>query len=170
MRIGTLLGIAVGIAACADATVPVAPRAMGEVATLEADAVEHVTVPFSSTLWVGCANGGAGETVALSGELVISSHETVDADGGTHSRQMMRPQRITGVGATSGLNYTGTGMAFMSEGVVDEGGSVYTFVNNFRVIGQGPGNNLLVHMVVHQTTNADGAVVADVNLSTTTCK
>lgn len=170
MRIGTLLGIAVTIAACAESSAPVAPRAIGEVATLEADAVEHVTVPFSSTIWIGCANGGAGENVALSGELVISNHETVDADGGTHTRQMMRPLGVTGVGQTSGMNYKGTGMAFLSEGVADDGGSVYTFVNNFRIIGQGPGNNLLVHMVVHQTTNADGDVVADVNLSSNTCK
>ena len=170
MRIGTLLGIAVGVAACADSPAPVAPGAPGVLATLEADAVEQVTVPFSATIWIGCANGGAGESVALSGELVISSHETVDADGGTHTRQMMRPQAVTGVGATSGMNYKGTGMAFMSEGVSDDGGSVYTFVNNFRIIGQGPGNNLLVHLVVHQTTNADGVVATDVNLSSHTCK
>ena len=170
MRIGTLLGIAVGVAACADSPAPVAPRAIGEVATLEADAVEHVTVPFSSTIWIGCANGGAGEVVAISGELVISNHETVDADGGSHTRQMMRPQNVAGVGATSGMNYRGTGMAFMSEGVADDGGSVYTFVNNFRIIGQGPGNNLLVHLVAHQSTSADGAVVSEVNLSSNTCK
>ena len=33
-----------------------------------------------------------------------------------------------------------------------------TFVNNFRIVGQGPGNNFLVHEVAHITFNANGTV------------
>lgn len=171
MRIGALLGIAMGIVACAESPSPVAPRALDQSPTLSADGSStQTTLPFSATLWIPCANGGAGETVALSGELEFSSHEVLDADGGTHERRMVRPSGVVGVGATSGLNYRGTGMSFMSEGVAAEGSSVYTYVNNFRIIGQGAGNNLLVHAVVHQTTDADGNVVATVDLSSNTCK
>jgi hypothetical protein len=31
-----------------------------------------------------------------------------------------------------------------------------TFVNNFRIIGQGPGNNFLLHETFHLTVNANG--------------
>jgi hypothetical protein len=171
MRIGTLLGIAVVMAACAESPSPVAPRALDQSPTLAADVSStQTTLPFNTTLWIACANGGAGEMVALSGELEFSSHEVLDADGGTHERRMVRPSRVAGVGGTTGLNYRGTGMSFLSEGVAAEGSSVYTYVNNFRIIGQGPGNNLLVHAVVHQTTDPDGNVVAEVNASSSTCK
>ena len=171
MRIGTLLGIAVGIAACAESPSPVAPRLLDQTPTLSADvSATQTTLPFSATIWIGCANGGAGEIVALSGELEFSSTEVVGADGGTRERRMMRPSGVVGVGATSGLTYRGTGMSFLSEGVASEGSSVYTYVNNFRIIGQGPGNNLLMHGVVHQTTDADGNVTAEVNLSSASCK
>jgi hypothetical protein len=32
------------------------------------------------------------------------------------------------------------------------------FINNFRIIGQGPVNNFLVHETLHFTINADGTV------------
>lgn len=168
MRIGTLLGIAVGVAACAES--PVGPRTLDHTPSLAANAVDHQVMPFNQSVWISCANGGAGEDVALSGELVVTNHEVTDADGGSHTRQMMRPQRVTGVGATSGKKYQGTGMGFWSDGQTSDGGSVYTYVQNFRIIGQGPGNNLLVHMVTHVTTNANGDVTADVDLSSNACK
>jgi hypothetical protein len=170
MRIGALLGIAVGVAACAEAPSPVAPRALDTSPALSADVSStQTTLPFNASLWVPCANGGAGEYVALSGNVEFSTHDVLDADGGTHERKMMRPSGVSGVGATTGLHYRGTGMSFMSDGVSD-GASAYTYVNNFRIIGQGPGNNVLVHAVVHQTLNAEGAVTAEVNLSSSSCK
>jgi hypothetical protein len=33
-----------------------------------------------------------------------------------------------------------------------------TFVNNFRIIGQGPGNNFVLHENFHLTINANGEV------------
>ena len=127
-------------------------------------------MPFNASLWVPCANGGAGEYVALSGVIEFSTHDVLDGDGGTHERKMMRPSGVSGVGATTGLHYRGTGMSFMSEGVSTDGASAYSYVNNFRIIGQGPGNNVLVHAVVHQTTNAEGVVTAEVNVSSSSCK
>ena len=171
MRIGALLGIAVGVAACAESPSPVAPRALDQSPALSADVSStQTTFPFNASLWVPCANGGAGEYVALSGEVVFSTHDVLDADGGTHEQKLMRPSGVSGVGATTGLSYRGTGMSFMSEGESAEGSTTYTYVNNFRIIGQGPGNNVLVHAVVHQTTNADGDVTAEVNLSSSSCK
>ena len=33
-----------------------------------------------------------------------------------------------------------------------------SFNNNFRIIGEGPGNDLLIHEVAHITINANGRV------------
>jgi hypothetical protein len=68
---------------------------------------------------------------------------------------------VFGVGATTGRTYRGTGGTF--EGLVESDGSVYSVVNNFRIIGQGAGNNLTMHMVLKQAYNANGELTADVN-------
>jgi hypothetical protein len=52
--------------------------------------------------------------------------------------------------------YQGTGDPRDSfNGVV---GFEETFVNNFRIIGQGPGNNFLVHENFHITVNVNGTL------------
>lgn len=171
MRIGALLGIA-AIAACAEYPSPVAPRAIDQAPTLSAAVESNEQVrPFRRRLWISCANEGAGENVTLSGELVIRSHLVEDENGGSHLWTFFRPSNVVGVGASSGLRYRGTGETFEGEVYASDGApAVYTMVNNFRIIGQGPGNNLLMHMVVHQTWNADGELVADVDFSDSSCK
>jgi hypothetical protein len=43
-------------------------------------------------------------------------------------------------------------------------------VNNFRIIGQGTGNNFLVHETFHITVNADGTMTASVDNFSVDCK
>jgi hypothetical protein len=43
-------------------------------------------------------------------------------------------------------------------------------VNNFRIIGQGPGNNYLVHETMHFTINADGTTTVSFDNLTVDCK
>ena len=168
MRIGALLGIAVGIAACAESPSPVAPNALGTTPTMSAEVeTSDVVMPWGATLWIGCANGGAGETVALAGQLSIRSHEVVSDDGVTRLWTQYRPIGVIGVGTVSGRTYRGTGGTF--EGLVESDGSVYSVVNNFRIIGQGPGNNLTMHMVLKQVYNANGELTANVNLTNANC-
>ena len=169
MRIGALLGIAVGIAACAESPSPVGPGTLGGTPlSAEASSTELV-VPFGASLFVPCANGGAGESVALAGSLSIRSHEVTTEDGITRLWTQWRPLGVVGIGATSGQRYRGTGGTF--EGLVDRSeGSVYSVVNNFRIIGQGPGNNMTMHMVIKQAYNANGELTAEVNLQQQDCR
>ena len=45
-----------------------------------------------------------------------------------------------------------------------------TFVNNFKIIGQGEGqNNLLVHETFHITVNPDGTVTAFFDKASVQC-
>jgi hypothetical protein len=46
----------------------------------------------------------------------------------------------------------------------------FTYINNFRMIGQGPGNNFLVHTTNHVTINANGEATATVDNTSTECK
>lgn len=45
-----------------------------------------------------------------------------------------------------------------------------TFVNNFRVIGQGRDNNLSVHENPHMTVNPNGALTSFVDNFSLTCQ
>jgi hypothetical protein len=124
---------------------------------------------FDVTLFVPCAEGGAGEEVHISGPLKELFHVTLDGNGGFHFNSLFNPLGITGVGLTSGDQYQATGetrFSFNDRGLPFE----FDFVNNFKIIGHGPGNNFLVHDNVHVTVNANGTVTADHVNSTFDCK
>jgi len=110
------------------------------------------------SVFVPCANGGAGEVVDLSGplhELISLTINGNNISGTTH----FQPQGISGTGETTGDKYQATGVTedhFNSS--FQNGQFNETFVNNFRIIGQGPGNNFLVHENFHITVNSNGDV------------
>ena len=172
MRIGAMLGIAVGVAACAESpAAPTSLRVIDQPPALSVVTSTNLTRPFSASLWIPCANGGVGEMVRLLGEVVIQVHTTVDDNGGVHSLTHARPSRVVGVGAVTGLVYRGTGGTFVHENEDSDGfPSTYSYGNIFRIIGQGPGNNLMMHIVVHQTVNANGEITAEVDLTNQSCK
>jgi hypothetical protein len=113
---------------------------------------------ISLSVFVPCAAGGAGELVDLSGTLhtlITFAANKNNVAGYLHSQ----PQGISGVGETTGDKYQATGVTLESfGGSLQNGQFNQTFVNNFRIIGQGPGNNFLVHETVHITVNANGSV------------
>jgi hypothetical protein len=113
--------------------------------------------PIDLVVFVPCANGGAGELVELSGTLHDLFSITVNGNS-LHVKVHDQPQGVSGTGLTTGDKYQATGVTQeefnTSFGVQD------TFINNFRIIGQGNGNNLLVHENFHITINANGTVTA----------
>ncbi len=120
----------------------------------------NLTVPTNIYVSIPCALGGQGEDVYLSGDLHVVLHFTLDASGsGYHVDEHYQPQGITGVGMTSGVKYQATGVTRSSENFRALPYS-YTFVNNFRLIGAGPGNNYLLHETFHLTINANGELTA----------
>jgi hypothetical protein len=125
-------------------------------------------VPITLFAFVPCANDGAGELVELTGTLHLLSHVTIDAQGGLHVKQHAQPQGVSGIGLTTGDRYQGTGVTqsqFNATAAVEE-----TFINNFRIIGQGPDNNFLVHSTFHVTVNANGEVTTVVDNFSIECR
>ena len=105
----------------------------------------------------------------LSGDLHIVSHITRDAGGGYHLDDHYQPQGISGVGMTSGARYQATGVTRSSENCRALPYN-YTLVNNFRIIGQGTGNNYLLHETFHLTVNANGELTASADNFGVDCK
>jgi hypothetical protein len=115
-----------------------------------------VRTPIDGLMSASCANGGAGEDVAVSGTLHEVFHTTVDGAGGFHVRQQFNWQGVGGIGQVTGAKYRFTGGNVLELNM--KAGSEQTLVNNFRVIGQGPDNNFVFHQTSHVTVNANGTV------------
>ena len=110
------------------------------------------------SVFVPCAVGGVGEIIDLSGSLhtLISTTLTGNSVSGYFHFQ---PQGLSGTGETTGAKYNGTGVTEQSfKSSLQNGQANLTYVNNFRIIGQGAGNNYLLHETLHLTINADGTL------------
>lgn len=124
--------------------------------------------PIDIVVFVPCANGGAGEELQLTGSLHDVFHTTFTSNGGVIVSVSDNPQEVSGYGLTTGARYQGTGITRFSFSILI--GSQDTFVNNFRIIGQGTGNNYLVHENLHITVNADGTLTAYYDNFSVECK
>ena len=123
--------------------------------------------PIDLAVFVPCANGGVGEDVLLSGNLHDLIHVTVN-DNSVHVKTHDQPQGISGTGVVTGDKYQATGVT--QDEFNTSFGMEETFINNFRIIGQGPGNNFLVHENFHITINANGTVTVFHDNFTVDCK
>jgi hypothetical protein len=157
------------VAGCGQDTL--APQKMASEPSLAAVAggVELNSVdPISLALLVPCANGGVGEMIQMDGFLHTVLNATIDNQGGVHEKYHYQPQNLSGTGLDTGDKYEGTGVT--QDQVNTVVGAEETFVNNFRMIGAGPGNNYSVHENIHITVNANGTVTASHDNLSITCK
>lgn len=119
---------------------------------------DNVQIPYDFIFFMPCANGGAGEDVVFTGTLHIVSHVTFN-DNTFTLKSHFQPQGISGVGSITGLKYNATGVTQSIEnGTLFNGSYTYTYVNNFKLIGQGPGNNFYDHDTFKVTLNANGTI------------
>ena len=162
---GSLLG-------CGDTgTGPSRPTAMSAPPVFAASTVTtNQQVPFAQIVFVPCANNGAGEPVLISGTLHILQHQTLSDAGNLHIKVHFQPQGASGVGLVTGDEYRATGVTQEELNLNGPLPFTDTFINNFRIIGQGPDNNLLVHQTIHFTINANGELTADVVNTSVECR
>ena len=170
-----LVALAATLVSC-DARQPAdltAPRTVAPSAGVSANSAETFTqnesIPIDLIVFVSCANGGAGELIFMSGDLHILTHYTLSNSGNYHVKQHFQPQGISGYGEVTGDKYQATGVTqeeFNTNGPLPITDS---FVNNFRMIGQGPNNNYQVHQNMHVTINANGVLTSFVDNSSVDC-
>jgi hypothetical protein len=168
-KTGSLLVLTAVLAACAEsATAPAMPDVAPAFAATTT--TSSTVIAFALDAFVSCAAGGAGETVSLTGRLHVLLHTTVTADGTVHAKTHFQPQAFGGTGQTTGDKYRGVGVT-QDILTVHPGGFpvTFSFINNFRIIGQGRGNNFQVHENTHVTINANGDVTVDHTNAKVTC-
>ena len=127
-------------------------------------------VPTQIQIFIPCANGGLGETVDLTGTLNVVFHTTINGNNFS-AKYHFQPQGISGLGETTGDKYNATGVTQEHfSGSFSNGQFEDTFIDNFRIIGQGSGNNYLIHENSHVTVNANGQVTVVIDNFTADCK
>lgn len=171
-----LVGSLAFVTGCESSLNPVGPVAsdLGLPRTLAAASVDHVEekVPIGFLAFVPCANGGVGELVAVTdAQLHVIMRLVRDDRDGVHFSSHFQPIRNwDGIGQVTGDVYQATGMTGDNFNGVFGFPVVTSYVNNFRWIGPGPHNNLLVHQTMHVTINANGTVTADVDNTNIECR
>ena len=129
---------------------------------------EKIVVDFS--VFIPCANGGVGEDVLLSGFLHATSTTTINGNN-VHAKFHFQPQGIEGVGLITGDKYQSTGVTQDEfKGSFVNGQYEETYINNFRIIGKGNGNNYLLHETFHVTINANGVITVYTDKIESDCK
>ena len=91
-------------------------------------------------------------------------------DNAIHMSQHWQGQGISGTGNTTGDLYQAAGVNRFDTKASFNGQFKQTIADNFRLIGQGPGNDLLLHHTLHVTVNANGDVTATVDNFWVECK
>ena len=123
-------------------------------------------VPINLVQFVPCADGGSGEVINLTGTLHVVISVTTN-DNGITLVSHVNPQGLSGEGLTTGDSYQGVGVTRTTLHI--DSATTITDINNFRMIGQGPGNNLQIHSVNHITINPDGTTTSNVFISSVEC-
>ncbi len=164
-----LVFAAVALAACDPS--PTAPAANRERPSLSAVTSQTNTeIPIDIFPFVPCANGGAGELIEVSGPLHVLFQLTISNTGDVLLYTHFQPQGVSGTGFVTGDKYQATGITQSTNTFSTPFPITFTFVNNFYMIGQGPGNNFKVHETFHFTINANGEVTAFVDNFSVTCQ
>ncbi len=143
--------------------------------SVSANAITNTTnlsIPIAMLVFIPCANGGAGEFVLISGQLHTLFHTTISASNNMILKSHFQPQGVSGLGQTTSDKYQGTGVTQTTTTFDGVDGFPFetTLVNNFKIIGQGPGNNFLVHENFHVTIDANGEVTAFIDNLSFACK
>jgi hypothetical protein len=120
-------------------------------------------IPFDETV-VGCT-----EEIAVSGSLLGVFTETQSASGGFVISFHFQPQGVSGIGLTSGDMYRATGLTRETTVVTPAGGSSFTFVNQFNIVGTSGATTFDVREIAHITVTPTGAITASFDNFSTSC-
>ena len=173
MKRVALLSAVVALCACSDdlsgpRAIPVesitAPLTVSASSNGAFTETQSVSVPYDLTAFIGCL----GETIHVSGKLHIVFHLTLNRNRVTIVNHT-NAQGISGTGLTSGRRLQGVNGSHSvfnsgdpSFGTSDpKGAETFTGTTHFRLISQGPGENLLFKQLIHVTRDANGVLRVD---------
>lgn len=153
----------------ADASTPAAEEATAASASSNSTSGNIIhAVPFETTLFVPCANGGAGEDVTLTG-FTNFIYQMTWTDQNFTLVYHDNVHKVTGIGASSGETFVasgGTNGTVMGSWVNSQWTG--TTIQQLRVVGRN--NSFFVTYKYHITVTSDGKVIVSSNEDTADCK
>jgi hypothetical protein len=127
-----------------------------------------VAVPFINNVYVPCANGGAGENVALSGETNFVYQLSWNEQGFNLSYHFNH-HGVTGVGLSTGETFVGSGgNQTVASGSFVDGKFESISTQQMRVTGQN--TSFAMNYKYHITVTPDGNVAVQIIEETVDCK
>ena len=144
------------------------PKALAQATTTR----ENFKIDLPSfTEFVPCALDGVGEVISFSNSGIHGNTQlTLDPAGGFHLKIHINPLHANAIGLVSGDRYRGAGSIDETMNSSSLPPFEATSTTNFRIIGQGTGNNLLIHATLHTTINAKGEVTVEFEKLSADCK
>jgi hypothetical protein len=119
-------------------------------------------------------NACTGELIEISGTVQERFHSTFDSHGGTHTGTTITVSDVKGVDLETGTTYVATGV-FLAVTNIHQHGFETTSVNfpqfssAVNLISRGSADNLVVHLLFHQTLRLDGGPVVIVDEARSRC-
>jgi len=139
-------------------------------APARAEVTENDRIPVDIDLEIPCANGGAGDVVTLTGDLHVLTTFVVNGNV-IRGRFHDQPDGIVGFGSINGERYEAKGVSQGEfKASLRNGQAIVSFINNFRIIGQGQAVNYMVHQNLHLIINANGDTTAVVDGTQVDCQ
>ncbi len=131
---------------------------------------ENTFTPIDFWFFVPCANGGAGEDVHLIG-TIVERFRAVSPSSGKFLlfNQHIEFRNVSGTGTITGDKYRDVG-GNQSHDFFTGVGQTSTLVENFHVVGPGPGSNFALHFNIHATFNPDGTTTITADNFKTDCR
>ena len=127
---------------------------------------QHLSIAYAG--YVPCANGGSGEL--LTGTIDVNNLASETVNGNHAAWQFLFERRGELVGSITGDTYR---LAGVEHGAYTQSlgseHSTLTYVNRYRLVGPGPGNNLIVRETAHITLDAGENVVVQRDDFTVDC-
>jgi hypothetical protein len=156
MRSIVILAAMTALAAACSSTDSVAPTA-SPAAPRRAVSANGATVTSRSIdqyVWASCANGGAGETVHVTGELHYEAQSMQDASGVFHLNIKSATSGLTAVGLTSGTFFRGMMTEHVTSRAADYLNEDVRIADIIRFVAPGSGGSYSLiansHFIVDQ--------------------
>ena len=134
-------------------------------ASVNSESTERQVLPIDIQTVFTC-DDGTEHTMWVFGEVVVTTHQSIDRTGRTHASSHWNPD-VSAVDAL-GRTYRG-GFSNLNLVANDSDGSFHQ-TQSIRLIGKAKAPNFRLHIVGHRTTGASGDVTVDFHKSWVSCQ
>jgi len=123
--------------------------------------ITTISRTIDQSVWFSCGNGGAGETIHVTGQLRYDVHSTKDSAGVYHFSIKSNTIGITGVGLTSGAFFRGLMTEHVDSRAEDSLNEDVRTADIIRFVAPGSGDSFSLMATSHFIVDAGEYVLYD---------